>query len=93
MTSINVGLTFGQALEALKAGQRVGRIGWNGKGMFVFLIQGSNDLASLAGYGFGEYVDEPTFRDALFMKTVDNQLVPWTVSQTDALAEDWEIVQ
>jgi hypothetical protein len=86
------GMTFGLALEALKAGKRVARAGWNGKGMFVFLIQGSNDIAKLHGYGFGEYVNEPTFRDALFMKTVDNQLVPWTVSQTDALAEDWQVV-
>lgn len=29
-------LNFGQALEALKEGKRVSRIGWNGKGMFVF---------------------------------------------------------
>ncbi len=61
--------------------------------MFVFLIQGSNDLARLQGYGFGEYQGEPSFRDAMFMKTVDDQLVPWTVSQSDALAEDWEIAE
>lgn len=82
-------MTFGDALIMLKAGHKVARAGWNGKSMFVFLIQGSNDLASLHGYGFGEYVGEPTFRDALFMYTNDGQLVPWTVSQSDALAEDW----
>jgi hypothetical protein len=60
--------------------------------MYVFIIQGNNDLAKLKGYGFGEMCNEPSFRDAMFMKTVDNQLVPWTISQTDALAEDWEIV-
>jgi hypothetical protein len=27
---------FGQAIEALKQGKRVARIGWNGKGMFIF---------------------------------------------------------
>lgn len=85
-------MTFGDALVMLKEGYRVARAGWNGKGMFVFKIQGSNDIAKLHGYGFGEYVGEPVFRDALFMRTVDNQLVPWTVSQTDALAEDWEII-
>ena len=85
-------LTFGIAIEALKTGQKVARAGWNGKGMFLFVIQGSNDIAKLHGYGFGEYVNEPTFRDAIFMRTVDNQLVPWTASQTDVLAEDWEIV-
>lgn len=87
------GMSFGNAIEALKAGQKVTRAGWNGKGMWLFLIQGSNDIAKLHGYGFGEYRGEPTFRDAIFMKTVDNQLVPWTASQTDVLAEDWEIVK
>lgn len=86
------GLTFGLAIEALKLGKRMARAGWNGNGMWLFLIQGSNDIAKLHGYGFGEYLGEPTFRDAIFMRTVDNQLVPWTASQTDVLAEDWAIV-
>lgn len=85
------GMTFGEAIEALKAGLSVARAGWNGKGMWLLLIQGSNDIAKLHGYGFGEMLNEPTFRDAIFMKTVDNQLVPWTASQTDVLAEDWAI--
>lgn len=87
------GLTFGMAIERLKKGRSVARTGWNGKGVFLFLIQGSNDIAKLHGYGFGEMLGEPTFRDAIFMKTVDNQLVPWTASQTDVLAEDWKIVE
>lgn len=85
-------MTFGLAVEALKKGLKVARAGWNDKGMWLFLIQGSNDLAKLHGYGFGEYLGEPTFRDAIFMRTVDNQLVPWTASQTDVLAEDWGLV-
>lgn len=84
-------MNFGLAIEALKKGKTVHRSGWNGKGMYLFLIQGSNDIAKLHGYGFGEYLNEPTFRDAIFMRTVDNQLVPWTASQTDILAEDWKI--
>ena len=31
-------LTFGEALEALKRGKRIAREGWNGKGMFLFLL-------------------------------------------------------
>lgn len=30
-------LDFGKALEALKQGKRVQRLGWNGKGLFVFM--------------------------------------------------------
>lgn len=29
-------VTFGEAIEAAKQGKRIARIGWNGKGMFVF---------------------------------------------------------
>lgn len=86
------GMPFGLAVEALKLGKTVARSGWNGKGMFLFIIQGSNDIAKLHGYGFGEMMNEPTFRDSIFMKTVDNQLVPWTASQSDVLATDWEVL-
>ena len=30
-------MNFGQAIEALKAGQKVAREGWNGKGIFIEL--------------------------------------------------------
>lgn len=29
-------VNFGRAIEAAKQGRRIARIGWNGKGMFVF---------------------------------------------------------
>ena len=86
-------MTFGLAVEALKKGLKVARAGWNGKGMWLFLIQSSNDIAKLHGYGFGESKGESTFQDAIFMRTVDAQLVPWTASQTDVLAEDWTLVE
>ncbi len=31
-------LKFGDAIEALKQGRKVAREGWNGKGMFLFLL-------------------------------------------------------
>lgn len=40
-------VTFGQALIALKAGQRACREGWNGKGMFVFINSGSVDYSGI----------------------------------------------
>lgn len=45
------GMNFGLAVEALKKNLNVARTGWNGKGMFLFIIQGSNDIAKLNGYG------------------------------------------
>ena len=32
---------FGRAIELLKAGKKVCRVGWNGKGMFIMLQPGS----------------------------------------------------
>lgn len=78
---------FGQALEALKAGKRVARIGWNGKGMWLVLVSGWSAHAAVA--------HENRTRTALRllpwigMKTADNSFVPWLASQTDLLAEDW----
>ena len=84
------GMSFGDAIAALKAGQKVARAGWNGRGMYLIKIQGSNDIASLHGYGFGEYLGEPAFADTIYLKSAQNQLVAWNPSQTDMLAEDWE---
>jgi hypothetical protein len=85
-------LTFGQAVELLKTDYAVARKNWNGANQFLFMIQGSNDFARLKGYGFGEMMGEPTFRDAIFLRTTDNQLVPWVASQSDILGDDWMIV-
>ena len=86
------GITFGMAIEALKLGERVARAGWNGKGMFLYLIKGS-ELQSGLKYGFGEYMGEPEFVSTICMKTADNKLVAgWLASQTDMLADDWQIV-
>ncbi len=34
-------MDFGKALDILKAGGRVARTGWNGKGMWLVLVHGS----------------------------------------------------
>ena len=46
MTTTNK-MTFGQALDILKAGGVVAREGWNGKGMFIYLNKGNFDGAAL----------------------------------------------
>ena len=85
--------SFGWAMERLKAGGRVARAGWNGKGMWLMKIQGSNDIAKLHGYGFGELLGEPTFADTIVIRTPAHMLFSWTASQEDMLASDWAIAQ
>lgn len=88
-------LTFGLAIEALKAGSKVARAGWNGKGMFVYYVPAAKYPAQRNALGtmVGVFEDDMVpYRDYLAMKTVDNQVVPWLASQSDVLAEDWMIV-
>lgn len=87
------GMSFGLAIEALKKGHKVSRTGWNGKGMFLFLVQGStfkvNRPPLLGIYPEGTEIQYHAHID---MKTADNQVVPWLSSQTDMLADDWQII-
>ena len=86
-------LNFGDALMLLKNGQKVARLGWNGKGMFLFLVPGSvfkvNRPPLLGIYPEGT---EISYCPHIDMRTADGKIVPWLASQTDVLAEDWQIV-
>lgn len=86
--------SFSEALYHLKNGRRVHRAGWNGKGMFLFLVPGSTFIVNrpplLGIYPEGTQVDYCPHVD---MKTADGKVVPWLCSQTDMLANDWEIVR
>jgi hypothetical protein len=83
-------MNFGHALEQLRIGNKVAREGWNGKGMFLFLVPGStfkvNRHPLLGIYPEGTEIN---YRPHIDMKTVDGEIVPWIASQTDLLAEDW----
>jgi hypothetical protein len=83
-------MTFGEALELIKQGNKVARDGWNGKDMFIFLVPGStfkvNRSPLLGIYPEGT---EITYRPHIDMKTVDGEIVPWVASQSDILATDW----
>ena len=88
------GLPFGLAVEAMKKGKKVARVGWNGKGMFVFLVQGSTFKVSRAPLNqFYEEGTEVNYCPHIDMKTADNKIVPWLASQTDVLADDWYIIE
>jgi hypothetical protein len=71
-------MSFGHAIEALKAGHKVCRAGWNGKGLWLDLqVPDEHSKMSLP---------------YIYMFTADKHQVPWLASQTDVLANDWMIV-
>ena len=89
-------LSFGDAVAALKQGARVAREGWNGKGMFLYYVPENKYPASRNEHGtmVGVFEDDMVPYGAyLAMKTAQNNVVPWLASQTDVLAEDWQIVE
>lgn len=79
-------MNFGQALEELKAGKKVVREGWNGKGIFLELQTPDNHSKMTHPY---------IYIDTLGLKTANPKApkgrVPWLASQTDMLAEDWKV--
>ncbi|MCW1885523.1 DUF2829 domain-containing protein [Luteolibacter flavescens] len=94
--------TFGDAVEALKQGKRVARMGWNGKGMFLWLNKGITDslpsrethidgvsdhLFDLGDDGVVTRLPNVNMRAA-----TGSTVTGWLASQTDILAEDWEIL-
>ena len=84
-------MTFGDALEALKRGERVARKGWNGKNMYVFLAYEADFVTDADISAFDQL--EVEVGDMLVMKTAQDTFQPgWLASQADMLAEDWYIV-
>jgi hypothetical protein len=83
---------IGWAVKQMWHGDRVCRAGWNGKGMFLYLVPGSTfevNRAPLLGiYPAGTKIDYAPHVD---MKTAQGYCVPWLCSQADLLATDWQI--
>lgn len=87
------GMSFGMAIEAIRAGKCITRAGWNGRGMFVYLVPESAYPASTraAKSHFGEAAMVP-YNAYMAIKNVNNTVSTWVPSVNDCLAQDWEIV-
>jgi hypothetical protein len=71
-------MNIGQAVYALRIGQKVARAGWNGKSMYLELqVPDANSKMT-----------EPY----VYMRTAQGGLIPGVCSQADLLAADWQIV-
>lgn len=90
-------MDFGMALVALKRGDAVARKGWNGKGMFLTLQNGSEVVGSnMRNEPARNYYGDSSVKICphIDMKAADGSyVVGWLASQTDMLAEDWEVVK
>ena len=93
------GMTFGMAIEAMKQGKKVARAGWNGKGMYVWIMPGSTvkdckTITDLHLKAIDEAEGEIRFLGSVRMRTATGDvLTGWLASQTDMLSDDWQIVE
>lgn len=72
-------MDFGQVLNMIKGRYKLARKGWNGKGMFIE----------------GQFPDvhSKMTKPYIFIKTANNDKLPWIPSQEDLFAIDWEVIK
>lgn len=86
-------MSFGDAIDRLKTGQRMARTGWNGKNMYLAYQPAYPDGIPI-NYNTAKATGQPEgticrFLPYIMMRTADGSFVPWLASQTDILSEDW----
>lgn len=82
-------MDFGAALVALKQGKKVWRGGWNGRGMFVYMVPANSYPATtaVAKEHFGGQL--VPYNAYLAIKNVNGTVSTWVPSVNDVLSEDW----
>lgn len=70
-------MDMGDAIRYMRSGCRLQRDGWNGKNMYLELQMPDKNSKMTLPY--------------IYMYTAQGDLVPWLASQTDILAEDWQV--
>lgn len=86
-------MKFGDALKALELGKRLQRTGWNGKGLFVYLVPAASYQAQTgaAKEHFGEGAMVP-YNAYFAIKNANETVSTWVPSVNDCLADDWIVV-
>jgi hypothetical protein len=85
-------MDFGMALWNLKNGNKVAREGWNGAGMFAYMVPAASYPATTeaAKSHFGDSL--VPYRAYFALKTAQGDVATWVPSGSDILAEDWVVI-
>jgi len=97
-------MTFGEAIEVIKSGQKVARSKWNGKNMFIVYMPSlylppfnttytAKKVNDRTAKWIGE--DKPlNCQPYIAMYNAQQEWIPgWLASQSDMLGNDWYIVE
>lgn len=78
-------MDFSDALRKVKAGNKIARKGWNGKGMWIA-------CEPVAGKVTNHDVTAKISHPLLLIKNSNGTFATWVPSITDIFAEDWEVL-
>jgi hypothetical protein len=84
-------MDIGAAVMMAKRGARIARTGWNGKEQYVYYVHAA-EYPTTTNSAKAEFGAMAPYRAYMAIKTTDGDVVPWTASQSDLLAEDWRVV-
>lgn len=92
-------MNFGEAIAYLNSGFLVSRIGWNGKGLFIFkqvpsqisidIVPKMQSLPQKAKDEFIKRGKDIRYNNQLALVNQDNSIQGWSPSTSDSLANDW----
>ncbi len=85
-------MTIGDAIEALKVGDRVSRAGWRNGDAAIILVPGTQGLTVESGrpLAFALTVGARfNYLPHIDMVTAAGDVLPWVAAHADVLAEDW----
>ena len=97
-------MNFSEALLLIKDGKKLTRSNWNGnklhaegkpaKPMFVYLVHGSEFEVNRAPLNsIFEIGTKVKYRPHIDLRAANDTCGVWSISMTDALADDWEVVE
>ena len=78
-------MDFSDALRKVKAGNKIARKDWNGKGMWIA-------CEPVAGKVTNHDVTAKISHPLLLIKNSNGTFATWVPSTTDIFAEDWEVL-
>lgn len=92
---VTKGVSFGAAIQLARLGYKIARSGWNGSGMFAYIVPKNKYPVTSPGSPIkGVYENDMVpYREYWALKTAQNDIATWAPSGSDSLANDWIIVE
>jgi hypothetical protein len=90
-------MSFGQAIHYAKSGRKVARVGWNGSGMFAYIVPKQKMPPTQSV--FRDIAERIIKEDGIILRehwelfTAQKDIAMWSPSGSDSLANDWLIVE